>query len=227
MSQLKTRVSDEVTRDRRGTAPEDIAGDIRNSIGRGVLAPNLQLRQEELAARFSVSRVPVREALKILAAEGFVNHDPRRGFFVAPVSSEEMQDLYLARRLLESELLRTLEWPTHDEIAALEQNLDDMEVAAAASDINRYAGVHHDFHNGVFDLSPRKVLKREAMRLWALTDRYRSLRPRRVGAHSVKRERELLDLIKAKNRDGLLTMFEEDRRAIEASLLSVLAERGL
>lgn len=227
MSQLATKDPVEATQDRRGTAPEDIAGEIRDSIGRGVLAPNLQLRQEELAARFSVSRVPVREALKILAAEGFVNHDPRRGFFVAPVSSSEMQDLYLARRLLESELLRTLEWPTEEEADALRRHLDDMQAAAEAEDVNRYAVVHAEFHNAVFDLSPRKVLKREAMRLWSLTDRYRSLRPRRVGPQSVKRERQLFGLIEAQDREGLLALFEEDRKAIEASLAQVLAEREL
>lgn len=89
--------------------PAQIAQEIRKLINRGQLPPGLQLRQSDLADRFGISRVPVREALKLLAAESIIEHDPNRGFFVAPLSTDEARQLYRLRHLLEAELLSTVE----------------------------------------------------------------------------------------------------------------------
>ncbi|MBB5444411.1 DNA-binding GntR family transcriptional regulator [Paraburkholderia sp. WSM4177] len=66
---------------------------MRKLINRGTLAAGLQLRQSDLAGCFGICRVPVREALKLLAAEDIIEHDPNRGFFVAPLSSDETSTL--------------------------------------------------------------------------------------------------------------------------------------
>src|SRR5689334_1338621 len=91
--------------------PAAIADEIRSLVTRGVLAPGLQLRQTDLAERFSASRVPVREALKLLTAEGVVTHDVNRGFFVTALSSDEARQLYRMRHLLETEVLSSVAWP--------------------------------------------------------------------------------------------------------------------
>src|SRR5690606_6326736 len=81
--------------------PARIAHEIRELINRGVLSPGVHLGQTELAERFETSRAPVREALKLLATEGTLTHDKNRGFFVSPLSSDEVQQLYRLRELVE------------------------------------------------------------------------------------------------------------------------------
>ena len=66
-------------------------------IARGTLAPGMRLGQTELAEQFSASRVPVREALKLLSSEGIIEHDPNRGFFVTRLSRDEAEQLFTVR----------------------------------------------------------------------------------------------------------------------------------
>ena len=66
---------------------------LRDAIVRGVLKGGQPLRQDELAARFELSRIPVRGALCQLEGEGLVTTHPHRGAFVSALSSEELQEL--------------------------------------------------------------------------------------------------------------------------------------
>ena len=137
----------------------------------------MHLGQSQLADRFEASRVPVREALKLLVAEGLINHDPNRGFFVAEVSSAEARQLYRMRHLLESELLSTVDWPSEAKLAELTERVAELQELLETGDRPKWAIRHRDFHNAVFDLSPDKTIVAEVQRLWTLSDRYRSLLP--------------------------------------------------
>ncbi|HEX4195602.1 MAG TPA: GntR family transcriptional regulator, partial [Stellaceae bacterium] len=88
-------------------------------IVRGALAPGIHLSQEELADSFGVSRFPIREALKLLAAETIVVHDLNRGFFVAALSSAEAKQLYRLRKLVETDLFEGLIWPSAQQLKSL------------------------------------------------------------------------------------------------------------
>ncbi len=87
------------------TTPDLIADALRVGIDRGDPPPGAPLRQEALAARFGVSRLPVRDALRRLEAEGLVVVHPNRGAYVARFSAAEVQEIYELRRLLEGDLL--------------------------------------------------------------------------------------------------------------------------
>ena len=87
--------------------PLRIADEVRELVARGTLAPDMKLGQTELAERFDTSRIPVREALKLLMAEGIIVHRVNRGFFVAKLSSDEARQLFKLRQLIEDELLAT------------------------------------------------------------------------------------------------------------------------
>src|SRR5437763_14723371 len=96
----------EQTRVRRGaTTPDLIAETLRDEILRGAIPPGEALRQEELAERFGVSRLPVRDALLRLEAQGLVHVYPNRGAFVISLSADEVREVYEMRILLEGDLL--------------------------------------------------------------------------------------------------------------------------
>ncbi|KYC38949.1 hypothetical protein WA1_33655 [Scytonema hofmannii PCC 7110] len=91
---------------RATTTPTLIAEVLRGAIESGELEPGQPLRQEELATRFKVSRIPVRDALKQLETEGLVVIYPNRGAFVADLNPKEILEVYEIRILLEVDALR-------------------------------------------------------------------------------------------------------------------------
>jgi DNA-binding GntR family transcriptional regulator len=90
----------------RSPAPDLVRSELRRAIIDGELAGATQLKQDELAERFGVSRIPVREALKQLAAEGLVTFHPNRGAVVASLSLDEVMEMLEIRIALECRALR-------------------------------------------------------------------------------------------------------------------------
>ncbi|MCX7938618.1 MAG: GntR family transcriptional regulator [Thermoflexales bacterium] len=85
---------------------EWIAAELRREIARGVLKAGQPLPQEEIAARFGVSKIPAREALFQLRAEGLVTFYPNRGAVVSQLSADEVEEIYAMRIALETLALR-------------------------------------------------------------------------------------------------------------------------
>ncbi|WP_322028959.1 GntR family transcriptional regulator [Paraburkholderia sp. J76] len=208
--------------------PAQVASETRKLINRGTLAPGFQLRQSDLAERFGISRVPIREALKLLAAEGIIEHDPNRGFFVAQLSSDDARQLYRMRQLLEAELLMTVNWPTSVQIGEFRVLLGRLEELIQAGNREGWIELHRELHDKIFDLSSNKVFKREALRLMRLTDRYRALAAD-ISAHPQHRsasvEAELVKALESKDRELLLATYERGRLVVLDGLMRVLALR--
>lgn len=89
----------------RKTAVELVVDALRDRILNGQLAPGSQLRQEALAEELGVSRIPLREAFRLLSSEGFVELQPHRGAFVSLLSTAEVEELFQVRMHLEPWLL--------------------------------------------------------------------------------------------------------------------------
>src|SRR5881296_1452486 len=85
-----------------GTKADDIALALEDDIVSGRIAPGTVLRQEQLSDRFAVSRTPIREALRRLAALGLVSFVPNRGVRVRTISREELHEAFMVRAELES-----------------------------------------------------------------------------------------------------------------------------
>jgi DNA-binding GntR family transcriptional regulator len=83
------------------TKADDIALVIEEAIVSGELAPGTVLRQEQLSEQFQVSRTPIREALRKLAALGLVSFEPNRGVRVRTITREELREAFLIRAELE------------------------------------------------------------------------------------------------------------------------------
>jgi DNA-binding GntR family transcriptional regulator len=118
----------------------------------GILAngypPGTSLREETLAARFSVSRVPVREALRRLAAEGLVTLTPRQGATVSSLSPKQFLDAYRVREALEALAIR-LAIPnlTSDDLDDLESLNGQMRQHASNGDTSGFFAANSAFHD--------------------------------------------------------------------------------
>jgi DNA-binding GntR family transcriptional regulator len=160
---------------RAASLAERVAASLRRAILAGELIPGDFIRQEKWAATLGVSRLPVREALKMLTAEGLLGHDPNRGYYLVKLDVDEMAQIYLMRRLLEPELVKTIRWPTPKEMTQLRETAAKAEQALENGDPVACLGLERIIDYQIYDLSRLKIVAREVKRLWELVDPYRYL----------------------------------------------------
>ena len=123
---------------------ESIANALRNDILQGVYKSNAPLRQDEIAARFGVSKIPVREALQQLKAEGLVTFFPNRGAVVSALSSAEVDEIYAMRIALETlALQRAIPHLTIADLARAEALLNQLD---QEPQVARWGELNWEFH---------------------------------------------------------------------------------
>ncbi len=189
------------------TAQQAVLDDLRQAIWTRELRPGDRIRQDEIAARFGVSRVPVREALKILQAEGQVEYQPHRGYSVRLLTASELDEVFSLRMLLEDEAIRhAVARIDVDRIDQLGRIVDEMGEAGAADDYRRYLALNRDFHLQLFAEAGRPQLYRHIEMLWQTAEPYRS----RVFADAASRRRA--------DRDHRAILAAIRRRDIEAAV---------
>lgn len=158
------------------TAQEFVLGELRRGIVSGELRPGEQIRQDALAERLGTSRVPLREALKILEGEGQVAYHPHRGYFVAELSSADLIEVYRIRELLEDEAVAiALPRLTQEDVAELASAMRSIEAAAAREDIPGMTQANREFHFLLIERADMPRLARLIRQLWDATDAYRSV----------------------------------------------------
>ncbi|HAX70572.1 MAG TPA: GntR family transcriptional regulator [Anaerolineales bacterium] len=143
-----------------------VADQLRNAILEGRLKPGEWLRQEKLAQELNVSQMPVREALKELAAEGLIEHVPYRGARVVPFATEDIADLYEHRAFLEG---RAAEFAatniTDEDIEELKEMIEQM-FAVPPDQIAHYRKINRKFHETIFHASKHEYLIRTLTQMW-------------------------------------------------------------
>jgi DNA-binding GntR family transcriptional regulator len=158
------------------TAQQAVLDELRRVIGSGELPPGAQVRQESLAERLGVSRVPLREALKILEGEGQVVHTPHRGYFVADLSVADLVEVYRIRDLLESEAARLAAGRLNEvDLAAMRQAALECDAAAEAGDLSTAIAANRRFHFTLLAAAGMPRLLRLIRQLWEATDAYRAV----------------------------------------------------
>ena len=185
------------------TAQEYVLGQLRQSIVARELEPGAPIRQDALADQLGTSRVPLREALKILEGEGLVTYHPHRGYFVAELSIADLVEVYRIRKLLESEAVSLAAKSLTDEtLGALAAALARCERAGKSGDLTELTAANREFHFLIFDAAGMPRLLRLIRVLWDSTDAYRSL------YYAEARSRKLVDtehrqiLAALRKRDG-------------------------
>jgi DNA-binding GntR family transcriptional regulator len=165
-----------------GTTSLQIAGRLRDDIVHGELSPGTRLRQEELAERYGASRVPVREALKALEAEGLVTLVANAGAWVSQLTLAECEEIYQARERLEPLLLRYSAPMLADaDLGAMEELAAEM---AATDDVAEFLRLDREFHMRSYSAADTLVIGDLVRRFWNTTQPYRRAYTLLVDAHS-------------------------------------------
>lgn len=154
-----------------GAAGARIAAELREAIMRGEHAPGTRIRQEDVAGRLGASRLPVREALRMLEAEGLVTLVANTGAWVSQISLAECEEMYQIRERIEPLLLRyTMPGLGEGEVCRLQLLADAME---RSSDVEEFLLLDRDFHLSCYAGDPTLVLGETVLRLWNRTQHYR------------------------------------------------------
>lgn len=181
---------------------EEVASRLRTLIFERQLAPGQWVDEQALARDWGISRTPVREALKVLVAEGLVTLTPRRGCVVTEVSEDDAERLFPVMALLEGRCAHEAALHASDaELRELARLHDTLERHAAARDVEAYYRANHVFHTRVQAVAANPWLSRatDQLRVFMRLLRGRQLqRPGRI-EDSIGEHRELIEALLARD----------------------------
>jgi len=199
----------------------DLVGQLRDFIVEGHLAPGIRVPERDLCERFEVSRTPLREALKVLAAEGLIELLPNRGARVRQFSEADIRNLFeviagldfLAGRLACQRI-------TDEQIAAIEALHLAMYTHYLRRELHDYFQLNQRIHQAIVEAAGNPVLSANYANLNAVVRRLR------YSANLVRRDRlsdamreheEIVDALRRRAGEELgALMFEHMRRKCEA-----------
>jgi DNA-binding GntR family transcriptional regulator len=150
------------------TKEEQVADYLREGIISGVFPRGSRLKQAEIAERLQLSITPVREALKLLEAEGYVSGDSYRGASVVPFDASASEEVLELRLLLESRLLRgAAEKLTTQDLAELRALASEFEHAFRLGDRAVARGINYRLHRRLYDIANMPQTLHFVQILWA------------------------------------------------------------
>lgn len=204
------------------SATDTIAEALRQRILSGELQAHARLRQDALAGEFGVSHIPVREALRHLAAEGLVTIRPHQGAIVSILSPEEARELLEIRSVLE---LQALRWalPETDEalIAKAEETLD---MAEGCDDVSQWMEANWRFHSMLYERAGRPRLMAMIQGLDQQIDRFIRVLVTSSGYRRSAEEehRAILAAYRVRNIEAVASLTEQHLHETSTALVSLL-----
>lgn len=146
---------------------------LRDRIIRGVYAEDAPLRQDAIAAELGVSRIPVREALRQLEAEGLVVFNPHRGAVVSSLSLNEIEELFDLRSQIESDLVRrAVVRTTKEDLTRAKEILQAYDAAFRKGEVTAWGTLNWEFHSTLYAPADRPFTMATVQRLHQQSDRY-------------------------------------------------------
>lgn len=185
--------------------PERIAASLREAIVAGELGPGTHLVEQDVARRFAVSRVPLREAFRVLAGEGLVTIHPHRGAMVSQVSDVELIELFSIRALLEghaaSKLASLADAPV---LERLDTIIADMKSAVRRRRLEIYYALAADFHDYLVRASGGGVLEHLYGQIRRQLRRYQAVMARlpESPSASIREHTEIVEAIRRGDADA-------------------------
>jgi DNA-binding GntR family transcriptional regulator len=185
---------------------------LRRDILSGRTDPGERLVEEQLTRRLGISRAPLREAMRLLAQQGLVEHIPRRGARVATLSDDDVRELYEVRDVLERHAVAAM--PPSPDLSGLRVALDVMRKATSTGDRLELANAHRTFHTEVVRLGGNKQLAALYESILVRIQLYMAVNMRREAETAraedgVHRHERLFAAVEAGNSGGILTALNE------------------
>lgn len=204
---------------------ERIAAQVRAAILHGELKSKQPLRQDELAAQFGVSKIPVREALYQLKAEGLVTFIPNRGAAVSELSPAEVDEIYTMRIALETAALRRA--IPHLTIAELGQAEEILAAIDQEPNAARWGELNWEFHATLYHPARLPRLLEMVRRLHVNVARYLVIYLSGLAyqATSQAEHRAILAACRQGDADAATTHLETHLRGASEQLIAFLSER--
>lgn len=212
-----------VSVDGHRTLGERAFATLHEAILTGVLPPSERLPIEDLARMLEMSPMPVREAIRLLASLGLVEHVPHRGARVTELSLDDLRDVYESRMALEPLTVRhASERFTTRDAARARERLDDHIAAYHNGDLRLIWSTHRAFHFAIYDAAASRWMNRLIRPLWDTTDRYRfAMLPIRTNLDSRRVEHELILDACVQRQPELAAVRVHNHLATTANLIAV------
>jgi DNA-binding GntR family transcriptional regulator len=210
------------------STPAIIADVLRAEIIDGSIAPGDRINVRELRRRLEVSHIPIREAVRLLEAEGFVTTRPNVGAVAAGVSLVELEDVYALRRMIEPIVAhRAADLMTDDQVGrirAVLAELEEIESRIGGIDDDLIV-VHRQFHWELLAPGATPLIERTLHSLWRVSERY--VRHTRGAALPVAdvQHAEMADLCEQRDGAALADLLNEHLH-LTVNTLRILYSQG-
>lgn len=179
---------------------------LEDMIIKGKLKPGQKIKEQDISGRLGISRPPLREAFKILEAEGLIRREPRRGVFVSELTDTDVWEIYTLKLALYSlavtlavDKIRAADMERLEKIVA---QMEKIVFGKGEADIIRYQELNNLFHDAVANIAGHGRLKKLQQSINNQIKRmaFRSFSNRRHLELSCQYHRKILEAIKGKNR---------------------------
>ena len=208
-------------------ANTSIADSLRADILRGKLKSGQALKQDEIAAKFGISKIPIREALIQLKAEGLVNFYPNRGAFVSELSAVEADEIYVMRIALETAILaRAIPNLT---IAHLKHAEEILNAIDREENITKWGELNWEFHATLYSPASLPHLMETIQTLHTNIARYLVLYLAGMAYQkkSQKEHRAILEACRRGNTEKAVTYLEDHLRVASKQLVAFLNKQEI
>jgi DNA-binding GntR family transcriptional regulator len=140
---------------------QEVAERLRQRIFAHELPPGTRIDEQLLTVDYGISRTPLREALKVLAAEGLVTLRPRRGCFVTEISEQDLDEIFPLMAMLEGRLRTRSDegGPSRSRSPGLKQSTRQLQRFAGSNQIERFFEANQEFHFRIQEMSGNRWLR--------------------------------------------------------------------
>jgi DNA-binding GntR family transcriptional regulator len=212
-----------------GLIRDGVYDKIRADILTCALAPGAIIQEKDLAARYAVSKSPVRDALLRLQEQGLIEVLPRRGYRVQPISLSDAKELYETRILLEKSCIkRAIETASEATLMALDQ----FRTTDATDQLAEWVAYNRDFHRAIADASGNARLAKMTQDVIDQFDRLTfvgvSEAPSGASADKLMKEhRDIIDAIQAREKTKAARLIAAHVSKSQRRLFNVLESRPI
>jgi DNA-binding GntR family transcriptional regulator len=208
----------------RPNLSKEIADRVRRMILDAHLAEDQRINEVHLAGELGVSRTPLREALNQLVGEGALRSEPRRGYFVQPLTAAEFGGMYQIRSLLDPEALRIAGLPDEDQVSALEEINEELALATTP---DQAIEIDDHWHLTLLRHCPNPVLIDLIREFMGRTRRYELayFREHQHQAQASKQHQAVVRAVRRKDIDAACKALRQNLTSGTRPILNWLKER--